>query len=201
MLSIMKKLCLFIVSTAFSLNSFAQLEKNTWMLGGTANLSAYKQTFTINNYYKGVSNKLNFKIAPNVGYFIADKLNLGLRTSYESLQEYFVENSPSRLHNLTLGPFARYYVLNSEKVFNILVDVSYQLGYNWWVQKPIDNTGKLNPKNTNNFTISAGPVVFLTENVAIELTLGYTYQNAITKDFSKSICKSFNTGIGFQYHF
>lgn len=196
----MKKLCFFIAFTAFSLTSFAQLEKGTWMLGGTASLRAFEETFTSNNI-KNVSNKLNYKIAPNLGYFIVDKLNVGLRTSYESSQTYFVEKRPSRTHSLSIGPFARYYVLNTDKLFNILIDASYQLGYNWWIQKPVDNTGFLNPKNSHNFGISAGPVVFLTENVALELSLGYTYQSTIKKDLSETINKGFNTGIGFQYHF
>lgn len=196
----MKKLCLFIAYLAFSLPTFAQLERNTWMVGGTASLRAFEETYT-SNQYKNVSNKLNFKIAPNVGYFIADKFNVGLRTAYESSQTYFVVNSPSRLHNIAIGPFARYYVLNSEKPFNIFIDASYQLGYYWWVKKPIDNTGYYNSQNSNSFTLAAGPVVFLTDNVALELSLGYIYQNSVTKDFTKTINKGLNTGIGFQFHF
>lgn len=204
----MRKTVLLIAYLAFTNPLFAQLEKGTWMLGGTASLRAFEETSTYNGINNGtpynlknVSNKLNYKIAPNLGYFIVDKLNVGLRTSYESSQTYFVEKRPSRTHSLSIGPFARYYVLNTDKLFNILIDASYQLGYNWWIQKPVDNTGFLNPKNSHNFGISAGPVVFLTENVALELSLGYTYQSTIKKDLSETINKGFNTGIGFQYHF
>lgn len=203
----MKKLCLFITFSAFSFVSFAQLVKGTWMLGGTASLRAFEETYTsINNYndipysYKNVANKVNFKIAPNVGYFVADKFNVGLRTAYESSQTYITDYQP-REHSLAIGPFFRYYVLNSEKPFNILIDASFQLGYNWWVQKPVGNFFDFKTKNSHNIALSAGPVVFLTENVALELSLGYVYQSSITKDVSKTISKGFNTGIGFQFHF
>lgn len=195
----MKKYFFFLVFVLFSLPTFAQLEKGTWMLGGTASLRAFEETYTSNDF-KAVENKLNFKIAPNIGYFITNKFNIGLRTAYESSQTYFVVNTPTRLHNIAIGPFARYYLLNIEKPFNILIDAGYQLGYSWWVP-PVDNTGYYNNSKSNNFEISIGPVVFLTENVALELSLGYIYQNSTRKDYSTTINKGFNTGVGIQFHY
>ena len=196
----MKKHFLSLAFVVFTLPTFAQLEKGTWMLGGTASLRAFEETFTGNNFKK-VENKLNFKIAPNVSYFFADKFNVGLRTAYESSQTYFIVGSASnRLHSISIGSFARYYLLNIEKPFNILLDASYQLGYNWWVS-PVDNTGFYNNNKSNNFEISVGPVIFLTDNVALELSLGYIYQSGIRKDYSATINNGFNTGVGFQFHY
>lgn len=196
----MKKHSLFLAFALFTLPTFAQLEKGTWILGGTASLRAFEETFTGNNFKK-VENKLNFKIAPNIGYFFANKFNIGLRTAYESSQTYFiVGGAPNRSHNIAIGPFARYYFLNTEKPFNILIDAGYQLGYSWWVP-PVDNSGYYNNNKSDNFEISVGPVVFLTENVALELSLGYIYQSSIRKDYSATINKGFNTGVGLQFHY
>ncbi|TAF44847.1 MAG: hypothetical protein EAZ51_07825 [Sphingobacteriales bacterium] len=205
-LLIMKKLCFFIAFTAFWLTSFAQLEKGTWMLGRTASLRAFEEkltlTFNTNTFNQQVfTNHLAFKIAPSLGYFIADKFNMGLRTAYESSRTNFIANRSISVHDLAIGPYTRYYVLNHDKLFNILIDAGYQLGYNWWVNVPDWPPSFYNPISSQTFTISAGPVVFLTENVALELSFGYIYQSGIRKDVSKNISTGFNTSVGFQFHY
>lgn len=50
-----------------------------------------------------------------------------------------------------VGLFARYYFLTEEKPFNIVSDISYQIG----AVKPEGESGKM-----NEFSLMAGPVIY-----------------------------------------
>ena len=73
-------------------------------------------------------------ISPSVGYFIMDKLALGLRPTY-LLQKSKDRGSTgsasggqSSFSWLELGSFGRWYFLKKDNNYNIVFDISYHYG-------------------------------------------------------------------------
>ena len=181
----------------FSTSSIAQLDKKTWLVGGSANLYLSKRTYTsyVSSNLSGYSDELNLTISPNVGYFIIDKLGIGLRPYFSWGKGDFTSSngstSSSDSKRYGIGPFVRYYFLDKEKQFNILTDIGYQIGeWNAGGQK-----GKL-----ENFYFSIGPVIYFNSSVGMEFLLGYNAQSEVLKGYSKNSSKGLNIGIGFQIH-
>lgn len=161
-------LLLAIFSVTIS-NSFGQLDKRVWLVGGTGSLLTTK-TETYSNYIDVKANVLNINIQPNIGYFVADKLAFGLRPSYILEKAKITETngtnggSPYNETRFSVGPFVRYYFLQSEKPFNLLADVNYSPGI--YSSKPEKG-------NFSTFTASVGPVIYFNSSVGLEFLLGY----------------------------
>ena len=188
-----------IISTLllFAFTSTAQLTKKTWLVGGTGSFSSYNQSLSYSS--TNITAKYtSIDISTSVGYFVIDKLVLGLSPSFS----YYKGNVTSQGLNYSptkysIGPFARYYLLNSEKPFNLLADIRYQFG----IAKnpsPSSDKGKL-----NNFSIMAGPEIFFNSSVGLEILLGYkttteTIDNSPNAYTDKR--KGFQVSVGFQIH-
>jgi hypothetical protein len=178
----------------FSLVGKSQLTKGNWIAGGTASFYSTK-----NQYSSSVANQtsdvVRLGISPSVGYFLADKFVLGLRPSYTKTKAQVTTTSglTTNENRLDVGPFARYYFLESEKQFNVLADVSYQYGFYWFTPTK---------GNRNTFSASAGTVVFFNSSVGLELLLGYYSQKENINDAFKTINeqKGLQMTIGFQFH-
>lgn len=192
----MKKMVLSLLLLAFSLSSMAQLDKNNWLVGGSGNFYLSKRDYT--SYtptgLNGYSNELHLTLYPNVGYFIFDRFAFGLRPYFSWGKGKSTDSNGSGATSDSkrygIGPFARYYFLAKEKQFNILSDISYQYG-EW----NLGGKGRL-----NNFSISAGPVIYFNSSVGIEFLLGYNSNSEELAGYSKNSSKGFNVGIGFQIH-
>ena len=193
------KLLLTIFTIFFlDITAEAQLDKSTWLVGGSSNFYSSNRDYVsfVTPAANGSSKDLNLTISPNVGYFIIDKIAIGLRPYFSWGKGEFIPNDPlysgstSNSKRYGIGPFARYYFLDKEKQFNILTDVSYQIGE--WNQ---GGKGKL-----SNFSFLAGPVIYFNTSVGMEFLLGYSTQSEELKDFSKNSSKGFSVNIGFQIH-
>lgn len=177
-----------------SLVSKSQLTKGIWIAGGTASFYA-----TQNKYSSTVANQtsdvVRLSINPSVGYFVADKFAIGLRPGYTKTKSQVNTSGGGNTNEnrLDIGPFARYYLLQADKQFNILADISYQFGFYWF-------TPTKGSRNT--FSASAGTVVFFNSSVGLELLLGYYTQKERINDGINTINKQngLQMTIGFQFH-
>jgi hypothetical protein len=181
----------------FSTSSFAQLDKHTWLVGGSTNFYLSKRNYTsyVNSNLSGNSDELNLSISPNVGYLIFEKLGIGLRPYFSWGKGNLISSNGSEFTSDSkrygIGPFVRYYLLNKEKPFNILTDIGYQIGeWNAGGQK-----GQLKDLN-----FSIGPVIYFNSTAGIEFLLGYNSHSEVLKNYSKNESKGFNVSIGFQLH-
>ncbi len=197
--SIMKKMILSFLLFASALTAKSQLEKNTWLVGGSAYFYLSKRDYTssVTSNGNGYSKELNLTMSPNIGYFLIDKLAVGVRPYFSWGKGEFFPSDPtssggsSDSKRYGIGPIARYYFLDKEKQFNILTDISYQFGeWNAGGQK-----GKL-----SNFSFTAGPVIYFNSSIGLEFLLGYNSQSEVLKAYSKNSSKGFQTSIGFQIH-
>lgn len=181
----------------------AQLDKGTWLVGGNGNIDFYKQDFK-SDYTTYTAKITKIDIDCSIGYFIKDKLVLGLRPTFffENGKIYDNGNATGEIGTRTkllTGPFIRYYFLEKNKSFNILTDISYQYGIN---VDPIPNNKSKGI--VRQFTASAGLELFFNSVVGMEILAGYKnkyedidYGNGFFYSDKKN---SFQINIGFQIH-
>lgn len=184
----MKKLTvlvLAVLSVSTKINS--QITKGNWLLGGNISFSStslkseigQKNTFFI------------LQVAPDIGYFIADKFVAGLKVSISSSGSKATGTSVFGTQNdYNFGPFARYYFLSTEKQFNILTEGTYQYGF--------IGRGQQNTKTSKNtFAIAAGPVIYFNSSVGLEFLIGYSTHKYVGFAGSNG---TIQLGIGFHVH-
>lgn len=181
----LKTLC--ILTFLFSLITNAQITKGNWLVGGTGDFSTGKSKVT--TYFDGKEYEYSgysFSINPNIGYFIANKFATGLTSRIGYAKTDDGTDSGSWFYGA--GPFARYYLLDSDNLVNILTHVEYYYTAN----SKSDNT-------FNSFITKLGPVIFFNSSVALELTANYRLNN-FNSSGGKTVANSFDLQIGFQIH-
>ena len=165
----MKKNTLFLIlAFAFSLTTTAQITKGNWMFGGNA---SYSNKEGFNNNFKNDKLKITeIDLKANAGYFFIDQLQAGVRVSYLNYNLKNDLSGGSNKHWFKYGAYSRYYFLKPEKIVNIFLDGEYFFGnriyYNGDYKDKLDG-----------FSISAGPTIFFTNSVAMELAVNYSTTN------------------------
>jgi hypothetical protein len=139
----------------------------------------------ISKYSNGGTYKLTYlKVAPNIGYFLSDKLAAGLKIDIEKTK-YSLSLNTGVSTSYAFGPFIRYYFLPIENQLNLFVEGNYQHG----LSKPVD-------QNSNTFSFVAGPVFYFNTSVGLEITVAYSN----TKNSEATINNNIQFGMGFQIH-
>ena len=178
-------------------NSFAQLDKGTYLLGGNGSFYNYNGKFNSSNN-NTTSKATDIKINASVGYFLIDKFVLGLRPSF-SFNRGKLIGTPNTFGSTTqflIGPFSRYYFLEKDKQFNILLDAAYLFGTNSY---PFANREK---GSINELSISTGLEAFFNTTVGVEFLIGYKVRNEDIKGITGYSDKKngVNVSIGLQIH-
>jgi hypothetical protein len=180
-----------IVLFSFIFQANGQLLKNTWLAGGSV---FYTNTESIND--PGTISEEEFKLSPNVGFFIANKFAAGIRVAYAMRKSEYKDQVTGNTSytDITkvweLGPYVRYYFLKPDKLVNLFADGFYSYG----IRK---NNFYSEIEKSNNYSIGAGPVIYFNPNVGLELMLGYTYTTYQNSDI---VYNNFFVNIGFQIH-
>jgi len=177
----MKKVLFSLALVVAGSSAFAQINKGQWLVGGNVAFETSKMADADND-----TRVTSFQLNPNAGYFFADKFAGGLRLSLETSK---VKGEDDAYSQFSLSPFVRYYFLPAAQKVNLFADASYGFG----------SAGEGDKESFNQFSIMAGPAVFLTPNTALEFGVGYRSLggDAFGGD------KRYNTiglNIGFQIH-
>lgn len=199
------KIKFIIPSLLVTFCSYSQLDKKTWLVGGTASFNSYKQdvSFTVQNtgeYVKISDDVKEFELSPKIGLFIIDKLAVGLSSSFASKKHLgnTVEHY-SKSYRFSAGPFVRYYFLKKEKPFNILTEANYEFGNLKYLSSYSDDNEK---GSINKFSFLAGPELFFNSAVGMEVLVGYKMYNNKKDNPNKTsaVQDGFQVSIGFQIH-
>ncbi len=184
-------LLLLIVTTQFT-NASAQLNKATWIVGGTGNFMSRNGTYTTPSVSYD-SKYTDVTISPNIGYFLVDKLAVGLKSSlsWTKSKTFPPGGGSTDIKRFLAGPFARYYLLDIDKQFNILTEGNFQFGS----YKAGDDKGSI-----SSYSFMTGPVVYFNSSVGLEFLLGYTSNIEDVRDRYKNSLKGFQVSLGFQIH-
>jgi hypothetical protein len=184
-----KTILLILIASTFYNHADSQITKGNWMVGGNA-------SFVFSKASSGGSDSktINLRLAPNIGYFFMDKFAGGVRLTYnrDHIKYRQINTNFSTFENYSIGPFARYYFLDVDRQYNILMEGSYQFGND--KTKTTNYTGN---NSTNIISLSAGPVIYFNSSVGIEFLLNYS---SIGSSGYKGRGDSFGTGIGLQIH-
>lgn len=170
----MRKSFLFvIVSCFFFINAKSQITQGNWMVGGSIGFSST----AYNSDAGGQNSGFNLNIAPDIGYFITDKFVSGIRVGFnkqgsKSTSSVIGTSVYNSYTDANFGAFLRYYFLDTEKQFNLLVDGAYQYGF-------VASSPSNQSNNKHTFSINAGPVVYFNSSVGLEFLIGYTSQEYV----------------------
>ena len=193
----MKFYTLLLFSFFLIFSAYGQLDKGTFLLGGNGSFYNYNGKFNSSNN-NTTSKATDIKINASVGYFLIDKFVLGLRPSF-SFNRGKLIGTPNTFGSTTqflIGPFSRYYFLEKDKQFNILLDAAYLFGTNSY---PFANTEK---GSINELSISTGLEAFFNTTVGVEFLVGYKSKYEDIKGITGYSDKKngVNVSIGFQIH-
>lgn len=142
----------------FSIKASGQslIGKGTYSINGTVSFISY---YDENSKF----NSSVFIMSPGCDYFIIDNLSLGLKLNIQN-ESY----GGTSYMNWGIGPSARYYM--SDKIFKPFLLVSYSYGQ--------QNTSMSDDDiKLSDITFGVGGDYFLTDNVAIETLVSYTFTN------------------------
>ncbi len=177
---------LLFVIYPISNNLFAQTEKGTWLLGGSANFS---NEFTNDDF--------RMNIAPNLGYFVINDLSIGAEVPFSLSRTDNVGSSTLSSSSLGIVPSVRYYLNLTEKI-KILLNAFGGLRFSRFRSEGT-------PSFSSNRTFiqlggRSGLAFFLNRHVALETTLNYLhFREAGSRDSFPENLISLN--IGLQIHF
>ena len=180
---------LILVAFFSAFSAFSQINKGQFLVGGSGSFSSNDQ-----NNVKSTS----VTLSPNAGYFFLNKLAGGVDlTLHNSVSKAGTEKNT--MNGYGISPFVRYYVLPASNKINLFAEASY----GWAKGKNKYLTHQAYTTTANSYSFSAGPAFFITPNLALEISAGYTQNEYRAKDngfTSKSKEKLFQAGVGFQIH-
>ena len=189
----MKHLLFLFAFSFYTTIAFGQITKGNWLVGG--NFDLYQNTENYNSSTLKIDSKHTvINVSANIGYFVMDRLAFGLKPTFSSIKGEGINGSGSstNFQIYRLGPFGRYYFLDTKKQYNILIDMSYQLGVLVIERKKIESKQR-------NLSLLVGPVIYFNSSVGLEFLMGYN--NIINNlDGTESTSKRFQIVIGFQIH-
>lgn len=184
----MKKNFLFLILLLTSLNSFAQLEKGKFFVGGNLNVFSTKRNMLTLDTLVDWKKASGVNVNPAVGYFIANNFVVGLNLGYNHERSELYNSSSTHYtdlsHIYSIGPFCRYYKMASEKIA-FFGEARFDFNFNKRYTKYPDN----NNFEIKNKSIYFGPelrpgvVYFVSSKVGLELTAGsLSYRYIINKN-------------------
>jgi hypothetical protein len=187
----MKKIFLSLIFVGLLFTSKAQITKDNWLVGGSGSFSYSDNNSEAFLNYKSII----LSVTPKIGYFFIDKFAAGIGATISKYKTIYPANTLSyggKTTNYNFGPFLRYYLLNAENTYNIFIETIFQ----HQIRK--DHTSNVeSTQAANEYSISAGPVIYFNSSVGIEFTVGYS---SLKFEGFKGRNNSLIASIGFQIH-
>lgn len=200
----MKKLLLAGAVALFGLSN-AQMTKGDWVISGDTGVGFNNVTTTIKVGDQSIDGpKVNtFSISPSVGYFVIDKLAVGIELGYiNSTTKY--QGLKSKTSSFTVMPTATYYFTNSSKLVPFLgagigyasVKSNGQTNFMGMVASSETTTDGLAWK------VKGGVTYMATQSLGINLGVSYdqfSNKETIMNTDVKTNVKTFGVNVGFSY--
>jgi hypothetical protein len=208
---------------SFVLVSYGQTEKGTLLLGSSLKFSSSKTkdkttsatatTYSTTTYeYKQIS----FHIAPDISYFIVDRLAVGLITPYSYTQTKRGDTNETSNY-FGIGAVVRYYFPLGSR-WAIFPEASYSYGWDWTHGPYVDLTNfpgnaptthyYTTTETTRTFHGGIGGVYFLNKSVGLEgevyyqsIRNSYDYEHEVGPALVDSKLPAVSVSFGVQVYF
>lgn len=168
----------------------AQVEKGKWLLAGYSSLMVDigKEKWESNDGGPASEYKYtHFNFTPEAGYFVIDKLAAGLFLDYEYYKDVDQDDNDSyKYSSFIIGPFAKYYIIDYK---NFWPYVGAGIGFG--ADKSSWDGSDAHKSKLLNYRLGGGVAYFLSDNVALDLFLGYNHY--VTKFETAAAAKSMNS--------
>lgn len=200
----MKKLLLAGAVALFGLSN-AQMTKGDWVISGDTGVGFNNVTTTIKVGDQSLEGpKVNtFSISPSVGYFVIDKLAVGIELGYINATTKY-QGLKSKTSSFSVMPTATYYFANSSKLVPFLgagigyasVKSSGQTNFMGMIASSETTTDGLAWK------VKGGVTYMATQSLGINLGVSYdqfSNKETIMNTDVKTNVKTFGVNVGFSY--
>jgi len=168
----MKKILMaFSVLICLSNLTNAQTSKKSWMLGGSGSYSSNNEGGVVTT---------DLELHPGFGYFFANNFAGGINFDIFSKSE-------SGENKYSIDPFVRYYFVSLAKNAKLFVTA----------QGVIGNEQEDAKNNLTGWGLDLGNAFFITKNLALETSIGYTSTKGSKEDVRDNLT---SIKIGFQVH-
>lgn len=178
----MRKILLPLIAVCFLFTAKAQITKGNWLVGGSGSFNRIKTADVKESY---------LQLSPDIGYFFFDRFAAGLKPSYTFDKLTSATSYGGKSWWIYIGPFVKYYFLNAEKQFNILLEGNYQYGFS-----KATAYNSISNNKTNKFSFFTGPVIYFNSAVGLEILGGYELNYTSNYPQQSKIVIS----IGLQFH-
>jgi hypothetical protein len=175
-----KSILLFFIAFIFYNDAHSQITHGNWLVGGSGEFHKQREDLQGSNI-RGLS----ISAAPDIGYFIIDKLGVGVNGDFSYITIKARGQYISKSTILGIGPFVRYYFLPSDNRINIFSQAAYEY------------TTDFHSHYQNDLYFSAGPVIFFNSSVGLELAAKYS---TLKSTMPIANAKTIFFAIGFQIH-
>ncbi|REC50059.1 outer membrane beta-barrel protein [Chryseobacterium pennipullorum] len=208
----MKKLILAGAVALFGLSN-AQMTKGDWVISGNTGIGFNNATTTVKIGGKSLDGpKVNtFSIAPSVGYFVIDKLAVGIDLGYISTTTKY-DGNKSTNSSFSVLPTATYYFTNSSKLVPFLgagigyasnkTKFSYAGAINNEIIDPLLVQGTETTTDGLAWRVKGGVTYMATPSLGINLGISYdqfSNKETIMNTEVKTNVKTFGVNVGFSY--
>lgn len=193
-----KRNLLIIVACLIAGTLNAQTEAGKILVGGSTSLGFDAVTYK----YKsddgdGTDGKgINFNLSPEAGYFVMDGLAVGLAFDF-SVSTFKADGTEFKNSASTVvaSPFVKYYYGTS----NIKPFASASIGFGGITFKDkFDETTETEKTGVFGFGLGVGAAMFMNDNVAFELGVGFNSASLKEKDDNDNNYRDITSNVGFQ---
>ncbi|MDM1296890.1 outer membrane beta-barrel protein [Empedobacter falsenii] len=202
-----------LIILALSINSFAQTQKNNWVVGASSVLGFNSSQYNYKNTYgngQDFENKFRqFDINVMGGYFVINNLAVGLDLSYRnSVNTWDVfrfdpaGNSisieqKSKGNSISLMPLVSYYFANDSKFYPYL---SAGAGFNTSKYKYYtdDDYDSNNKNDAFIWKVKGGVSYFITPSIALDFGLSYDQVKYDNDEYTQNSVNTFGANVGLK---
>lgn len=207
----MKKLLLAGAVVLFGLSN-AQMTKGDWVISGNAGMGFNSATTTVkvgSNSNDGPKEN-TFSINPSVGYFVIDKLAVGIDLGYVTTTRKY-DGNKSTNSTFSVMPTATYYFTNSSKLVPFLgAGIGYASNKTKFSYGNNLNNGIIDPLLLQDETttdglswkVKGGLTYMATQSLGINLGISYdqfSNKRTFMNTDIKTNVKTFGVNVGFSY--
>jgi hypothetical protein len=162
-----------LLASLITMSAFAQVEKGKISIGGSSifGVSAYKNHTKTDDYEYTNEKTTSITLNPQIGFFVANGLSIGFNVS-SGINIYDEDSYKTTAISFGLGPFVKYYY----GTYKVKPMLAASFGGTFTHEKIKSTSEKANIGSLN-ASIGGGLGIFPNEKVALDIIMGFMYDN------------------------